>query len=145
MHLIIFDVVPALLTWEHPGDIPEPAPAAAEVLDRLFLNFRMIAVTGGGRTARILRRHLEDTGLAEFFDGVATTSAYGPELSPRVALRIARTAGAGLGQAAVVTGHEGTAAALRTAGLPVVFVAGSEGLEMLPEALESLRSGRFSP
>lgn len=145
MHLIIFDVVPALLTWDHPGDAPEPEPAAAEVLDRLFPDYRMIAVTGGGRTARTLRRHLEDTGLAEFFDGVATTSAYGPDLSPRVALRIARTAGAGLGQAAVVTGRDAVAEALRRAGLPVVFISGSEGLEKLPEALESLRSGRFSP
>jgi phosphoglycolate phosphatase-like HAD superfamily hydrolase len=145
VHLIIFDVVPALLTWDHPADIPEPVPSAAEVLDRLYPNFRMIAVTGGGRTARILRRHLEDTGLAEFFDGVATNSAYGPELSPRVALRIARTAGAGLGQAAVVTGREDAATTLRKAGLPVVFVSGAEGLEMLPEALDSLRSGRFSP
>ena len=82
MHLIIFDVVPALLTWDHPGDTPDAVPAAAGVLDRLFPHFRMVAVTGGGRTARALRRHLEDAGLVEFFDGVATTAAYGPDLSP---------------------------------------------------------------
>jgi len=145
VHLIIFDVVPALLSWDDPGTPPEAVPSAPEVLDRLYPHFRMIAVTDGGRTAAALRRHLEDADLALFFDGISTSAPYGPELSPRVALRVARAAGAGLGQTAVVTGREHLATALRRAGVPVVFVAVPDGLEKVPEALESLRSGWITP
>ena len=145
MHLIIFDVVPALLSWEDPDAPAEAVPSAPEVLDRLYPHFRMIAVTDGGRTTAALRHHLEDADLALFFDGISTTTPYGPELSPRVALRVARAAGAGLGQAAVVTGREHLATTLRQAGVPVVFVAAPDGLDMVPMALESLRSGWIIP
>jgi len=147
MHLVFLDLIPLLLSWEGRAAGEEPAipPGAAEMLEEVFADFRIAGIADGAHTGLGLRRTLEDAELDPFFDFIGTSAEFGPALSPRVLRRLARLLGFDVDQVVVVTARHGLAEALRAARFAVVHVEGPEGVAMIPEALEALFTGYFSP
>jgi len=147
LHLVLLDLVPLLLSWEgrSPHETPAVPPGAAEMLEQVFANFRMAGIGDGAHTGLGLRRALEDTELDAYFDFVGTSAEFGPVVSPRVVRRLARALGFTTEQVVMVTARAKLADALQAAGLAVVHVEGEEGVAAIPQALEALYSGYFSP
>ncbi len=147
MHLVFLDLVPLLLSWEgrSPLEPPDIPPGAAEMLEAVFADFRIAGIGDGAYTGLGLRHALEDTELDPFFDFIGTSAEFGPTISPRVVRRLARLLGFDADQVVVVTARPGVAEALRRARLAVVHVEGPEGVAVIPEALDALFSGYFSP
>jgi len=147
VHLVFLDLVPLLLSWEgrEPHEAPAVPPGAVEMLEEVFADFRIAGIGDGAYTGLGLRRALEDVELDPFFDFVGTSAEFGPTVSPRVVRRLSRLLGFELDQVVVVTARSDLAEALRRAGLAVVHVEGPEGVAVIPEALEALYSGYFSP
>lgn len=119
--------------------------AAAEMLAQVFPDFRIAGISDGDLTGVDLRRALEDAELDGFFDFVGTSAEFGPQVSPRVVRRLARVLGFPLEQVVVVTARAELAEALQQSGLAVIHVEGEEGVAAVPQALEALYSGYFSP
>jgi len=144
---VFLDLVPLLLSWEgrSPHETPAAPPGAAEMLAQVFANFRMAGIGDGAHTGLGLRRALEDTELDAFFDFIGTSAEFGPTVSPRVVRRLARLLGFDADQVVVITARLDLAEVLRRARLAVVHVEGPEGVAVIPEALETLYSGYFSP
>lgn len=147
MHLILLDLVPLLLSWEgrSPLEAPEVPPGAAEMLEEVFTDFRIAGIADGAYTGLGLRRALEDTDLDAFFDFIGTSAEFGPTISPRVVRRLSRLLGFDADQVVLITARPDLADALRRARLAVVHVEGPEGVAVIPEALDALYSGYFSP
>ena len=147
MHLVLLDLVPLLLSWEGsaPGDAPSVPAAAGEMLEQVFPDFRIAGLTDGDHTGLDLRRALEDAELDGYFDFIGTSAEFGPVISPRVVRRLARLLGFPAEQLVVVTARAPLAEALQQAGLAVVHVEGAEGVAAIPQALEALFNGYFSP
>lgn len=144
---MLLDLVPLLLSWEgrSPHETPAVPPGAAEMLEQVFANFRMAGIGDGAHTGLGLRRALEDTELDAYFDFIGTSAEFGPTVSPRVVRRLARLLGFDADQVVVITARLDLAETLRRARLAVVHVEGPEGVAVIPEALEALYSGYFSP
>ena len=115
------------------------------MLEQVFTDFRIAGIGDGAYTGLGLRRALEDTELDAFFDFIGTSAEFGPTVSPRVVRRLARLLGFEADQVVVVTARSDLAEVLRRARLAVVHVEGPEGVAVIPEALEALYSGYFSP
>ena len=147
MHLVLLDLVPLLLSWEGsaPGDAPAVPAAAGEMLEQVFPDFRIAGISDGDHTGLDLRRALEDAELDGYFDFIGTSAEFGPEVSPRVVRRLTRVLGFPAEQVVLVTARRGLADALQQSGLAVVHVEGAEGIAAIPQALEALYSGYFSP
>jgi FMN phosphatase YigB (HAD superfamily) len=147
VHLVLLDLVPLLLSWEGsvPGETPAVPAAAGEMLEQVFPDFRIAGISDGDHTGLDLRRALEDTELDGFFDFIGTSAEFGPVVSPRVVRRLARALGFPVEQVVLVTARAELADTLQQAGLAVVHVEGSEGVAAIPQALEALYSGYFSP
>lgn len=147
MHLVLLDLVPLLLSWEKsmPGEAPAVPASAAEMLEQVFPDFRIAGLGDSDRTGLDLRRALEDAELDGFFDFIGTSAEFGPVVSPRVVRRLARVLGFPAEQVVVVTARAELADALQQIGLAVVHVEGLEGVAAIPQALEALYSGYFSP
>jgi FMN phosphatase YigB (HAD superfamily) len=147
MQLVILDLVPLLLSWEKsaPGEGPAVPASAGEMLEAVFPDFRIAGLGDGNHTGLDLRRALEDAELDGFFDFVGTSAEFGPVVSPRVVRRLARVLGFPAEQVVLVTARAELAGVLQAAGLAVVQVEGEEGVAAIPQALESLYSGYFSP
>ncbi|HUU61308.1 MAG TPA: hypothetical protein VMX37_02865 [Acidimicrobiia bacterium] len=147
MQLVILDLVPLLLSWEKstPGESPAVPASAGEMLEAVFPDFRIAGLGDGNHTGLDLRRALEDAELDAFFDFVGTSAEFGPVVSPRVVRRLARVLGFPAEQVVVVTARAELAGTLQAAGLAVVQVEGEEGVAAIPQALEALYSGYFSP
>lgn len=147
MHLVLLDLVPLLLSWEGaaPGESPAVPAAAGEMLEQVFPDFRIAGIGDGDHTGLDLRQALEDAELDGYFDFIGTSAEFGPVVSPRVVRRLARVLGFPVEQVVVVTARAELAEGLQHAGLAVVHVAGEEGVAVIPQALETLYSGYFSP
>ena len=147
MQLVLLDLVPLLLSWEKsaPGEGPAVPSSAVEVLEAIFPDFRIAGLGDGDHTGLDLRRALEDADLDGYFDFVGTSAEFGPVVSPRVVRRLARALGFTTEQVVMVTARAKLADALQAAGLAVVHVEGEEGVAAIPQALEALYSGYFSP
>ena len=147
MQLVLLDLVPLLLAWEKsaPGEGPVVPAPAGEMLEAIFPDFRIAGLGDGDHTGLDLRRALEDAELDGFFDFIGTSAEFGPVVSPRVVRRLARVLGFPVEQVVVVTARPELADALQAAGLAVVHVEGTEGMAAVPQALEALYSGYFSP
>lgn len=146
MHLVLFDLFPLLLSMEAGGPSASGPPAvAAEMLEQVFPDFRVAGISDGDHTGVDLRRALEDAELDGFFDYIGTTAEFGPRITPRVIRRLARLLGFPLDQIVLITARADIADELQEAGLAVVHVEGPGGLEAIPEALEALITGYFSP
>ncbi|MBP1633162.1 MAG: Haloacid dehalogenase-like hydrolase [Acidobacteria bacterium] len=147
MHLVFLDLVPLLLSWEGrlPHEAPEVPPGAAEMLETVFADFRIAGIGDSAHTGVALRRALEDVELDAFFDFIGTAAEFGPAISPRVVRRLSRLLGFDRDQVVVVTARAELAETLQRARLAVVHVEGPEGVAVIPEALEALFSGYFSP
>jgi FMN phosphatase YigB (HAD superfamily) len=144
---VLLDLVPLLLSWEGPppGESPGVPASAGEMLEAVFPDFRIAGLGDGDRTGLDLRRALEDAELDGFFDFVGTSAEFGPVVSPRVVRRLARALGFSPEQVVVVTARAELADALQANGLAVVHVEGEEGVAAIPQALDALYSGYFSP
>ncbi len=127
MHLVVIDLIPALLSWEGRDLSGEPdvAPEAAHALGHLYDAFEMIGVADAGTTSSFLRRHLEAAELAAFFDVVATSAEHGPILTARALRRIVRTA-APKEKGIVVTARPALAADLRRSRMAVALTTHEE-------------------
>ena len=147
MHLVLLDLIPLLLSWDEsaPGEAPAVPAAAAEMLEQVFPDFRIAGISDGDLTGLDLRRALEDAELDGFFDFIGTSAEFGPVLSPRVVRRLARMLGFPVEQVVLITARAELADDLQQAGLAVVHVEGAEGVAAIPQALEALYSGYFSP
>jgi len=147
VQLVLLDLVPLLLSWEGrtPGESPGVPASAGEMLEAVFPDFRIAGLGDGDRTGLDLRRALEDAELDGFFDFVGTSAEFGPVVSPRVVRRLARALGFSPEQVVVVTARAELAVALQANGLAVVHVEGEEGVAAIPQALDALSSGYFSP
>lgn len=147
MQLVLLDLIPLLLSWEKsaPGESPTVPSSAAEMLEAVFPDFRIAGLGDGDHTGLDLRRALEDAELDGYFDFVGTSAEFGPVLSPRVVRRMARALGFTAEQVVMVTARAQLADTLQAAGLAVVHVEGEEGVAAIPQALEALYSGYFSP
>jgi FMN phosphatase YigB (HAD superfamily) len=147
VQLVLLDLVPLLLSWEghSPGESPGVPASAGEMLEAVFPDFRIAGLGDGDHTGLDLRRALEDAELDGFFDFVGTSAEFGPVVSPRVVRRLARALGFSPEQVVVVTARAELADALQANGLAVVHVEGEEGVAAIPQALDALYSGYFSP
>jgi len=147
VHLVLLDLVPLLLSWEQGGPTEPPAvpQKAAEMLQTVFSDFNIAGIGDGDHTGLGLRRALEDAELDGWFDFIGTSAEFGPRVSPRVVRRLARVLGFDPDQVVVVTARRDLAEGLRRARLAVVHVEGPEGVAAVPQALEALYSGFFSP
>jgi len=144
---VFLDLVPLLLSWEgrSPHETPAVPPGAAEMLEQVFADFRIAGIGDGAHTGLGLRRAIEDNELDAFFDFIGTSAEFGPTVSPRVVRRLARLLGFDADPVVVITARPDLAEVLRRARLAVVHVEGPEGVAVIPEALETLYSGYFSP
>jgi FMN phosphatase YigB (HAD superfamily) len=147
VHLIVFDLVPALLSWGdgHSGAAPDIPEQAAEVLENLYPDFRMAAITDGDHTALQLRKVLEDADLDSFFEILGTSAEFGPTVSPRVVRRLGAMVGMNPGKVVVVTARPALADAMRRSRIAVVLLDGPAAITAVPEALAELRAGRLNP
>lgn len=145
MHLVLIDLVPALLSWEGRDLSEEPtvAPGAAHTLGHLFDRYQVIGVADAGLSAGLLRRHLEREGLANHFDTVLTTAAHGPRLSARTLRRIVDAVAPGE-RPGVVTGRPDVAHQLAHSRFTVVLTT-QEEFEGVPDALAAIEEGRITP
>jgi FMN phosphatase YigB (HAD superfamily) len=147
VHLVVLDLVPLLLSWETtaPGAAPAVVASAGEMLEQVFPDFRIAGISDGDHTGLDLRRALEDAELDGYFDFIGTSAEFGPAVSVRVVRRLARVLGFPLEQVVVVTARASLADALQQAGLAVIQATGEAGVAAVPQALEALYSGYFSP
>lgn len=145
MHLVVVDLIPALLSWEgrDRSEEPDAAPGAAHALGHLFDAFQMIGVADAAITSAQLRRHLEHDDLARYFDVVVTSAEHGPVLSARAIRRIVRTA-APRERGVTVTARPGLAAELRRARMPVVLTEHTR-FEEVVDAVYDIAYGRVMP
>jgi len=145
VHLVVVDLIPALLSWEGRDRSEEPsvAPDAAHCLGHLFDAFQMIAVADAATTSAFLRRHLDQQELAGYFDMVVTSAEHGPVLTARAIRRVIRTA-APRERGVVVTARPALAADLRRSRMAVVLTR-HEDFETVVDAVFDIAYGRVTP
>jgi hypothetical protein len=145
VHLVIVDVIPALLSWEGRDISGEPdlAPGAAHALGHLFDAFQMIGVADAATTSAFLRRHLDQQEVAGYFDVVVTSAEHGPVLAARAIRRIIRTA-APKERGVVVTARPRLAEEVRRARMAVVLTEHAD-FETVPDAVFDIADGRVTP
>jgi len=141
----VIDLIPALLSWEGRDPFPDPQapPGTAEVIEDLYADFRLAAVTDADRPAASVRRVLEGLGLAPLFDGILTSAPFGPAVGPRM-IRHLNTALAAPPPAIVATARARIADRLWNAGMPVATVDPGRP-EQIPERVADLIEGRLNP
>lgn len=145
MHLVVLDLIPALLSWEGRdlSEEPDVAPEAAHALGHLFDAFEMIGAADARITSAFLRRHLEAADLAGYFDIVVTSAEHGPVLTARAIRRIIRTA-APKEKGIVITARPGLAADLRASRTAVAFTT-HEDFESVIDDVFDIAEGRAQP
>jgi hypothetical protein len=146
VHIVVIDLIPALLTWEGRDRSGEPsaAPNAAAALEHLASHFEIAGIADAGHTASGLRRHLERDHLAIYFSSIGTTAEFGPSVSPRVVRRLVAALKLGLPNVVVVTARPDVAAAMTAARIRVVRTSHAD-FETADEAVEALLGGRVNP
>jgi len=144
MRFVLFDLVPALLRWEGRDSyaLAEARNGALGLVDDLFTDFRLAAVTDGDRPASAVREALHQLDLVAYFESVGTSSVFGPVVTPRVVRRITTAIG-GAGRSIVVTARPGLADSLHRSGIPVVPVV--DELESVARAIRRMAYGRVNP
>jgi hypothetical protein len=144
VRLVVIDLIPALLSWEG-RDASGPADIAADadttLQDLYDVGYRLEGVADSERSGTNLRDVLAAYGLAAWFERIASSAEFGPEVSPRVIRRIANAAGVTITDVAVVTAREPLAKRLQRDRIPVVLTGGPEEFWAVPEALEDLGAG----
>lgn len=145
MHLVLVDLVPALLSWEGRdlSEEPDVAPEAAHALGHLFDAFEMIGIADARTTSAFLRRHLEAADLATYFDIVVTSAEHGPVLTARAIRRIIRTA-APKEKGIIVTARPGLAADLRRSRIAVALTT-HQDFESVIDTVFDIADGRAEP
>ena len=143
MRLLIIDLVPALLSWEHPDAEPRLADGAVTTLEQLYARFRLAGVADSERPGSELRRSLEAAGVGGFFESVGTSADFGPAVSPQVIHRIASTVGAAAFSILVVTARSRLAESLGRRAIAVVQL-GPQGFAGLPDQLR-MGAGPLNP
>lgn len=144
MRFVVFDLVPALLSWEGRDSFVQASlqPGALETVHNLFPDFRLTGIADGDHPASQLRESLERLDLAPYFETVGTSSVFGPTVTPRIVGRMTRSIGA-FGRSIVVTGRPRLAEALRRSGIPAVVTDGD--LSGTAEEIRRMAAGRVNP
>lgn len=144
MRFVMIDLVPALLRWEgrDPFDPPEAREGALGLVDDLYADFGLAAVTDGDRPASAVRDAMEQLDLAAYFESIGTSAVFGPVVTPRVIRRITAAIG-GAGQSIVVTGRPSLADALHRSGIPAVPT--GDDLASVAGEVRRMAYGRVSP
>lgn len=146
MHLVLIDLIPALLSWEgrRPGDEPAVAGNALAAVDHLYSHFRLAGIADAGPTGTELRTLLDAEDLGIYFESVRTSAEFGPTVSARVVRRVVAGLGAEPGKVVVVTARPRLAEALGRERIRSVLTS-HEDFESVPEAVESLITDRANP
>jgi hypothetical protein len=146
VHLVVIDLIPALLSWEGRDRSAEPSVAvdAIGALEHLSLHFGIAGVADAGHTSEALRVHLEREHLAVYFESVGTSAEFGPTVSPRVVRRMARGMRLGLRDLVLVTARPAIATGMKSARVRTVLTSHDE-FGAVDEAVEALLGGRVSP
>lgn len=145
-HLVVVDLIPALLSWEGRdlSSDPDVAPGAEPALEHLFAHYRLAAVADAGVSGANLRAVLHQEGLGGLFESVGTSADFGPAVSPRVLRRIASTVGVTADRLVLVTARDQLIDAMIAARIAVVHTT-HDDFEHVPAAVIELIEGRVSP
>lgn len=146
MHLVVIDLIPALLSWEGRDRSSEPSVAtdAVGALEHLSSHFGIAGVADAGHTSKSLRTHLEREHLAVYFESVGTSAEFGPTVSPRIVRRLARAIRLDVRELVVVTARPQIASGMKASRIRTVLTRHHE-FGNVDEAVEALLSGRVSP
>ena len=144
MRLVVVDLIPALLSQEgRDSSLFVVAPDGPDAVAHLYSHYRLLGLADAGVSSGVLKRALEDAGIARFFDSVGTSAGFGPTINPRVVRRITR-ASRNKEPVVFVTGREPLARAMGRSRVGVVLT-NREEFGAVPEAVASLIAGRVSP
>ena len=146
MHLVVIDLIPALLSWEGRDRSGEPSVAAgaAAALEHLASHFGITGMSDAGRTSSRLRAHLERDGLESYFESVGTCAEFGPTVSARVVRRLASSIKLRMRDLVVITARPGVAADLRSSRIRTVLTT-HDTFNTVDDAVEALLNGRATP
>jgi hypothetical protein len=144
VHVVLIDLIPALLSWEGRDVSSEPdvASGAAHALGHLYDGYQVLGVADAGHPRSSLRRWLEDEQLAVYFDGLINSAPYGPRLTGRAIRRIVDSGRKG-DRGILVTARGHLAAEALAQRIPVVETRHSE-FEGVPDAIFTISDGRRS-
>jgi len=146
VHLVVIDLIPALLSWEGRDFSREPAvaPGSEHAMHHIVERGRVVGVADAGIPTAALRRALDDAHLGIFFERITTSAGFGPVLSARVLRRMAAAVRISPERVVVVTARKHLVKPLNGSRFPVVMTSSDE-FERVPDALEALMAGRISP
>lgn len=146
MHLVVIDLIPALLSWEGRNRTSEPSVAveAAAALEHLASHFALSGIVDAGNPAAELRQILDREHIGVYFESIGTTAEFGPELSARVIRRIAAALRLTSRDLILVTARLPAARAARAARVRTV-VTTHDAFGTVDAAVESLLGGHLNP
>jgi phosphoglycolate phosphatase-like HAD superfamily hydrolase len=142
VRLLVVDLIPALLSWEGRDPFPDPPvpPGTAEAIEDLYSMHRLAAVTDADRSNASVRRVLEALDVAAYFDGVSTSAAFGPEVSPRLVRHLTAALDAP-DPPLVVTARPRLAGRMRAAMIPAVVVRPGDPGNLVARVEEAIGDG----
>ncbi|HUG75560.1 MAG TPA: hypothetical protein VMM81_07825 [Acidimicrobiia bacterium] len=146
MHLVVIDLIPALLSWEGRDRSGEPsvAPGAADALEHLASHWAVTGVADAHRGSARLRAHLEREALDGYFESVGSSAEFGPLVSARVVRRLAAALKIRTRELVVVTARGAVAEDLRINRIRCVLTSHAE-FGTVDNAVEAMLSGRVTP
>lgn len=146
MHLVVIDLVPALLSWEgtDPTGDPSIADDAAGALEHMASHFALTGIADAGHTGGRLHALLDREDLAGYFETIGSSAEFGPRVSPRVLRRLAAAIKTAPRDLVFVTarprlGRDTAAARIRT------VVTSHTEFGTVDAEVEALIAGRVSP
>lgn len=146
MHLVVVDLIPALLSWEGRDRSGEPAVAsgAADALEHLASHWAVTGISDAHRGSADLRVHLQREGLDGFFESVGSSAEFGPVVSARVVRRLCTALKIRTRDLVVVTARSSVAADMRVSRIRCVLTSHAD-FGTVDSAVEALLSGRVTP
>jgi hypothetical protein len=146
MHLVVIDLIPALLSWEGRDRSGEPLVAtdAAGALEHLASHWAVTGVADAHHGSSHLRALLEREALDGYFESVGSAAEFGPLVSARVVRRLAAALKVRTRELVVVTARPSVAADMRINRIRCVLTSHAE-FGSVDSAVEAMLSGRVTP
>jgi hypothetical protein len=146
MHLVVIDLVPALLSWEGRELAADPSIAgdAAGALEHMASHFALTGIADAGHTRERLHALLEREDLAGYFETIGSSAEFGPRVSPRVLRRFAAALKTTPRDLVFVTARPGLGGDIAAARIRTVVTSHAE-FGTVDEEVEALIAGRVSP